>query len=207
MSEIVTSVPRETVVKSYFETLIEGAPRIDSGILIKGEDFKRLENVPFAVTRVAYRVGDITPQGSDLPGYYTSLALTIADERFLAKLTRMGRINMDDLPFLPEETVIINDGSTGVKRQITEFIHIQGYVSVIKPGEKIVPGGARGESTFDRGPDAWHNVGERGTVTINDDGRPEFEVEFAKPLVCVRGLRSSDYSNQYTKEGLTWYLA
>jgi hypothetical protein len=200
-------VPRETAQMSYFESLIQDAARIDSGILIKGDDLARLENVPFVVTGANYREGDIADQGSDLPGCYLSLQLTIADERFLSKLERMGRIKMDDLPFLPEETVIINDGSTGVKRQFTEYLHVQNHITVVAPGEELISGGAKGESSFDRPPAQWHTTDDRGRLTVAESGFVEYEIQLSKALLCTRGLRSSEYANKWTKEGRTWYLA
>lgn len=205
MSEIETYAP-STAPASYYESLSAGAFVVDSGELIKNEDLGRLFKVPFVITAVAYRKGDIVQKGETEPGAYVSITATIADEPTLLKLHKFGRINLDELPFMPEESIVFNDGSTGVKRQITEFLHVQQYIQVAEP-DHIVIGGASGASSFDLPPHKWANVSERGTYVLDEDGFGLYDVTLETRLHCRRGLRPSNYSNEYAKDATTWYLA
>jgi hypothetical protein len=78
---------------------------------------------------------------------------------------------------------VYNDGSTGIRRQIV------GYLA----GKDILP------EAYKETPDApvW--------VQPADDTEkdPEFSIRFLAP----RGLRVSDYENDFTKDGKTFYLA
>ena len=129
--------------------------------------------------------------------------LVIGNEKWL----RRRRIDLDTFRFFPEETVIINDGSTGIRRQVTEFLQVQGFIKVAE-ADQLKSGGKRGESSFDLNPGDWAEI-IHGDVTINDNGFAQYEFNFepGQGLFCVRGLRSSEYSNDYTKEGVTWYLS
>jgi hypothetical protein len=78
---------------------------------------------------------------------------------------------------------VYNDGSTGIRRQVV------GYLA----GKGIVP------AEYVENPDTpiW--------VAPTDEAEkdPEFGIRFLAP----RGLRVSQYKNEFTDEGLTYYLA
>ena len=194
-------VNRET----YYESLAAKALVIDSGELVENENLGKLEKVPFIITALDFRKGDIVQKGATEPNCYVSVTATIADEKTLNKLHKFGRINVDDIPFMPEEGIVFNDGSTGVKRMLTEFLHGQGYIRVTAP-ETLVLGGASGASSFDLPPHQWDEV-FRGQLTFDEDGFGLYSVTLDQPLHCRRGLRPSNYSNEYAKDATTWYLA
>lgn len=205
MSEIQTYTPAANP-NTYYGALAQGAFVVDSGELVEHDDLGKLFKVPFVITAVAYRKGDIVQKGATEPGSYVSITATIADEFTLAKLHKFGRINMDEIPFMPEESIVFNDGSTGVKRQITEFLHVQNYIKVADPGD-IVMGGASGESSFDLPPHQWLDHDGRGVFEIDETGFGTYSVVLETKLHCRRGLRPSTYSNEYAKDATTWYLA
>lgn len=203
MSEI--EVREGHVIETLYQSLAADAYVVDSGELIKNADLGTLEKVPFVITHVAFRKGDITPKGADEPNAYVSITATIADEPTLLKLHKFKRINLDELMFMPEEAIVFNDGSTGVKRQITEFLHQTQYIRVADDKSMKIGGGA-GESSFDLPPHKWNEV-YAGQLQFDPDGFGLYETKLTKPIHCRRGLRSSEYANQYTNEGVTWYLA
>lgn len=199
-----TAVPVIPEQRSYFDSLIANADRVDGGELVKGETLALLKGVPFAITKVHYREGDVKDKTTGLPTCYTSLEITLGDEKWLTK----RRVNLATFPFIPEENLIFNDGSTGVKRQMTNYLHAKGFIVVRKDPDKLVMGGAKGESSFDLPPGDWDDIpAENGKLTINDNGFPCWEFTLPVPLFCVRGLRPSEYSNDYAKDAVTWYLA
>lgn len=191
---------------SLYASLANSAFVVDSGELVEHDNLSTLIKVPFVITHVAYRKGDIVQKGETEPGSYVSVTATIADEATLLKLAKFGRIDFDAIPFMPEESIVFNDGSTGVKRQITEFLHGQQYITVAE-GSELVIGGASGASSFDLPPHRWANVSERGTFQLDDDGFGLYEVKLDIPIHCRRGLRPSQYSNEYAKDATTYYLA
>lgn len=203
MSDI--EVKQGQTFDTLYQALAANAYVVDSGELVKNEDLARLEKVPFVITHVAFRRGDITPKGATEPGAYVSVTATIADEDTLLKLAKFGRIDYANFMFMPEESIVFNDGSTGVKRQLTEFLHQTGAIRVA-PADDIVIGGGAGESSFDLPPHKWDEI-NAGQLQFDAEGFGLYEIKLDKPIHCRRGLRSSQYANQYTQEGVTWYLA
>jgi hypothetical protein len=77
---------------------------------------------------------------------------------------------------------VYNDGSTGIRRQVVAYLAHKG----------LIP------EAYKETPDApiW-------VATEDESKDPTFIVRFLAP----RGLRVSDYKNEYTNEGRTFYLA
>jgi hypothetical protein len=77
---------------------------------------------------------------------------------------------------------VYNDGSTGIRRQVVAYLASKG----------LIP------EAYKENPDAsiW-------VATEDDTKDPTFILRFLAP----RGLRVSDYKNDYTDEGRTFYLA
>ncbi len=80
--------------------------------------------------------------------------------------------------------IVFNDGSTGIRRQLVQYLGSVG----------LLPNG---------------NVEDPDTVIVGVEGMTHAAhmTEGMRPLACPRGLRVSEYENEYTKEGETYYLA
>lgn len=78
---------------------------------------------------------------------------------------------------------VFNDGSTGIRRQAVAYLVAKGHIP----------------TQYADAPDTalW------GVLPGSDDKDPAFDVK----LLAPRGLRVSEYTNEYTDEGVTYYLA
>lgn len=185
-----------------FDALVDNALEVEGADLLKGELFDELVGVPFAVFKATFRPGTPFPDGR--PGGYVSLECMVGNEAWMRK----RKVNMDEKPFGFEDVIVINDGSTGIYRQVVKALVSQGIVEL---GGVIVDGGGKGESTYDLPCDNWERVnggellfnGEEGSATY---GRATFTVDIN--LFCPRGIRvSDDYEWAPGQKGKTRYLA
>lgn len=78
--------------------------------------------------------------------------------------------------------VVFNDGSTGVRRQIVQYLKSRGLLA-----------------------DDWDDDAPLVTMPEQDGVTFDKSLGFV-PLFAPRGLRVSEYSNEYTDEGVTYYL-
>jgi hypothetical protein len=105
------------------------------------------------------------------------------------------------------ESVVFNDGSTGIGRQIVAYLTSKGLVD---PGEGPESGEA-GQSRYDRGPDKWLKASFGNGVTVEGKGKAQTMVELAKEvgfstkLVAPRGVRVSTYEFK-GQDAETFYL-
>jgi hypothetical protein len=99
-----------------------GAAIVDEGTL---EEKVRLLGVPFAILRVTYQSNfEKSERG------YVTLEGAIAPQRYLDEAKRwMPPANVSTV-YRPGEIVKINDGSTGIRRQITSILHEAGLIDV-----------------------------------------------------------------------------
>jgi hypothetical protein len=206
-----------TIGGSYFADLMQGAHVIDSGALIKDEELAWLVGVPLIVTGGTYRPGDIKDNATGKLGSYLSLTIVLADFQTLSrakvrdpKTDQLVPLDLNGFPFDPEDTLLINDGSTGIKRQMTNYLHSRGFIRVVAPGAPLISGGSRGKSDFDKAPEEWNAIDtEKGTARKNDDGRIEYTFDLVangSQIFSRRGLTRSEYQNEHTNEGVTYYL-
>ncbi|HET9131466.1 MAG TPA: hypothetical protein VFO86_10985 [Terriglobia bacterium] len=186
-----------------FATLINDAHVIDGGELVKEDLLDALAGVPFAITRLSFREGDVMNPVTKEYGPYVSVELVVADAPMLIR----RRVDLSTLPFDPEDTLIFNDGSTGIYRQMVEYLNGAEYVSVVEHQELLVRGGKKGESSFDLPPHKWHDI-HRGELEFAESGFGNYSVELSPAVFCKRGIRISDgYENEFTKDGKTRYIA
>jgi hypothetical protein len=75
---------------------------------------------------------------------------------------------------------VFNDGSTGIRRQVVSYLASKGII-----------------------PEGYTETPDEIVWVDSEDEDPMFEVRYLAP----RGLRVSDYQNDYTDEGRTYYLA
>jgi hypothetical protein len=164
------------------------------------EQGQYLIGVPMCLIQATFRRGDFADKNGD-KGFYVSLDTIIAPDTELAKALRRKRIP-DGAPAVePGEHLVFNEGGTGVYRQIVAYLESQGRILIKSdlPAE-----GAYGESRFDITPADW-DVDESADFRIGEDG--QLSLAFSIRLLCPRGLRTSEYENQYTKSGVTRYIA
>lgn len=166
--------------------------------LAKKELLDALVGVPFAITRVVFRRG-IPKQGLTYEPAVCAVECVIAPEHVL----RRRRIDMSMLPFEPGAQVVFNDGSTGVYRQIVAYLAASGRIELPEGAEN----GPMGETKYDLPPSEWtaFHAGELW-YDANKDGFLSYAVNVR--YSCPRGLRISEYENDYNPEGgKTRYLA
>lgn len=150
-----------------------------------------LAGVPHLITRVTYRKGDFAR-------HYVSCEVVLAPRNVMER----RRVNLATLPFDPGDLVVYNDGSTGIRRQVTAYLYAKGFISLPEP---ITEGGKAGESSFDLSPDEWAGV-NGGDLRFTPEGEAVYTANVR--IFAKRGIRISDgYENEWTKDGKTRYLA
>lgn len=166
--------------------------------LAKDELLDALVGVPFLIHSLTFRRG-INKPGIPWDSAVCAAEAVLADEQTMKR----RRVNMLDLPFEPNQTVIFNDGSTGIYRQLVAFLEAAGYIHI---SHDLPEAGGMGESRYDLPPSEWTEI-HAGEIFINP--ATEF-VEYRANirLTCPRGLRLSEYQNDFNPTGgKTRYLA
>lgn len=177
-----------------WESLLSEADEVLGYDLAKEELFDALEGVPFMITRVTLRPG-ITR--NNVKANYTSAECVIAPEATLKR----RRVNMETMPFEPGELVLFNDGSTGIHRQIVQYLEAKKFISLPEGPD----GGKMGESRFDVPVAEWTDI-RYGELRFTEQGDAVYTADIR--LFCKRGIRRSEYDNDYTETGsVTRYLA
>lgn len=173
------------------------------GAIIRPET---LEGIPFGILGVTYREGfSRAVQGQALKGDYVSLEIMIADEKALDA----SGIDWRNRGIKPLDIRILNDGGTGIRRQMTRYLHVRSYATVTNvPEDQIVETGKLGESHYDYPFAGWHEH-TRGILSKAQDDTNVYEVMFDRMVIANRGTRSSVYENPSKKGEMTatWYLA
>lgn len=174
------------------------------------ESKARLIGVPFIVTKASYNVGEyggksfVSLEAVTAPAHrFDTERVERARAAFAKKLTgeqaaKIGWV-VDDYA-KPNEHIVFNDGSTGIKRQVTAFLHTRGYITVDGVTGEVDLGrleGTNGNSPFDANPDSWISGGSEAV----EDG---FELSRTF-IVAMSGLRASAYDGD-NGPGVTFYL-
>jgi hypothetical protein len=132
-----------------------------------------LEGVPFILKAATFREGDITPAGHDRPRDYVSCEIMIDPaERYK----------------FPRGYLVLNDGSTGIYRQVVKALAERGKIDL--PGTLPEDGDAN-TTKYD--------------LKFTEDGVPL--VFAAVNIFCPTGLEPSDYKNTDGSDARTWYIA
>lgn len=166
--------------------------------LVKDETLQMLEGVPFLITHVTFRRSFRSIQNKELWLAYVSCEAIVADEQYLTTYNKLDRL--EGKPFRPGEHIVFNDGSTGIFRQIVKYLEGKGYIQLHDGPEE----GAKEVCKYDAPPSEWPDV-HYGDVRFQEEGFAEYRAEIR--LLCPRGLRTSEYSNDYTDDGTTHYIA
>lgn len=193
MSELVpaenaTQVREETNWLGYdpdmdFRKLTQEATGVAAGFKLVKKD--ALLGVPFVIIGATYREG-MPREG--MPGDYVSLECVVADQetmnRYAVAHPRRTALPQSEQAF-PNEPVVFNDSSTGVRREFTKWLHDQGLIHVGEPRE--------GSNRYDTPFQYWEegeDIAAKGIAIIPwDEGE-------ARPLryVVARGLTISEYT-------------
>lgn len=172
--------------------------------IFKGEKLDSLVDIPFIVTGGTFREGFQDGKKSD----FVTLMCILPSEEFLTK--RKIRYTETELWF-PGQKFGINDGSTGIRRQVVSYLHGKGIIQVVEDGTVIVEDGPRGECTWDMLVSEWEKPGpeELPFKTHKRTGThlATWDFSLEKPLMANRGIRKSTYMGPYRKEITTRYLA
>lgn len=179
--------------------LVASADEVLGHDLLKGEAADKLMGVPFIITRVHFRDGT-QRKGCVYRDDYVSCEAVVAPRDVLEAKARKGRIigatgerlTLDDLPVDPGEHIVFNDGSTGIYRQIVQYLAAK---HIIVLPDNVPENGGKGDSRFDLPRSQWTRGAEIATDGINIR------------LYAPRGLRYSEYANDYTEDGKTRYIA
>ncbi len=172
---------------------------------VKGADFTKgdvLLGVPFMAVSMTLRQGDFKHKECGKPHPYMFVTAVVGPERDIQRAVKRGRLSEEDSHLIdPGEVLGFNEAGTGVYRQILAYLESQEYIRFPEgPAD-----GAFGESRFDSHPDTWDFAkGDlRFASTEGHTGEPVYTANFR--LLFPRGLRLSEYSNEYTREGRTRY--
>ncbi len=192
------SVPNHN--KGVFADLIDGATVIQSATL--EQDKMSLIGVPMVITRVTYR-----PRAAKMERGYVSVEAVIGDVPHILQAVTRGWIpgveRIVDFPFSPEELIVFNDGSTGIRRQLTFLLHGAGELNIGKYKETSRVGV---DSAFDRDWSQWESF---KTATIQKVNDAEIEIPDFQGLqiFAPHGLRVSEYTADGVGDATTFYLA
>jgi hypothetical protein len=157
--------------------------------LAKDELMDALVGVPLLITALTFREGVKRTDG--VPSAYVSCEAVIAPEKELKR----RRIDLDTLPFSPEDQIIFNDGSTGLYRQIVAYLEAREYITL---NSELPEAGGYGESRYDVSPVEFQSI-KAGELRYRDDGNWSYQINVR--LFAPRGLRISTYTNDYNPHG------
>jgi|SRR6266851_2987181 len=173
------------------------ADEVEGYDLLKDDALYQVVGVPFMVTRAVFRDG-IQRKGNETRDDYVSIEIRVAPQIAwdISRITQRRRALElpDGTPVAhADEQLVLNDGSTGLYRQIVQYLAAKGMITLPNGDEE----GEKGDSIFDLPRSEWQEGADEGTKG--------FDIK----LRCSRGLRFSDYKNQYTgdDEARTWYIA
>jgi hypothetical protein len=178
------------------------ADEVEGYDLLRDEALFDIVGLPFLASNVIYRDGIQRP---NVPyrDDYASVELRIAPSAVVLrdlnriqarrKSFNVAPLTVDQAASLPGQQFVLNDGSTGLYRQITEYVAAKELIKL--PDGEIE--GSKGESILDLPRSQWLSGAEEASA-----GLPIL-------LRCSRGVRYSRYKNEYTgdKWAVTWYLA
>lgn len=188
------------------DSIFEGGDIVPSSGLdldiFKDAKLDSLIGIPFAVLGGTFRERIVDGKYSD----FVTLICVIASVNTLTK--RKIRYQNTEIWF-PEQTIGINDGSTGIRRQIVAHLHNKGIIRAVEANAEIVESGKRGECTWDTRLGEWDmRSGEHEITADKETGADLMVWDFAleSALVAPKGIRRSEYPGRYGKPVVTRYL-
>jgi len=193
--------PSPSAVDNWW--IADDIDEVEGQDLLRDEALKDIVGLPFLAYKAIYRDGI---QRKDVPyrDDYVSVELRVAPypvimrniERIQARRKSYDApaLTVAQTETLPGEQFVVNDGSTGLYRQITQYLVAKERIT-LPEGPEV---GGKGESVYDSPRSLW--------LAGADDATKGFDIG----LRCSRGLRFSEYESEYLPAGeraTTWYIA
>lgn len=180
---------------SYAELNNSDLYKIPGWDLVDNKD--QLLGVPFIIVGVTFQmpVADKARPGGFRD--YVSCRAVIGGPDDLKEALERHWIPNDVLAFKPEERILFNDGSTGIRRDV---------VKILQAAELIDVGHEDDPRRFDLPWTEWNSFSQ--SAMQGENIVPEFLTNHRGNLFTIkarRGLRRSDYTNEYG-DSTTYYL-
>lgn len=170
-----------------FQTLALEAQYFSKGFrLVQKAD---LLGVPHVIIGVTYREG--YTRADKKPGDYVSIEAVVADKATLES-SPVRHALPRELTVWGNESIVYNDGGTGIRRELTQMFHSLGLIDVGTP--------KKNENPFDRPYQEWVKGADLATTGIEADAEG-----VAFRFVCMRGLRKSEYESPFGP-AVTFYI-
>lgn len=179
---------------SYAELDASDQYRIPGWDLVDNKDF--LMGVPFMIVGVTFQMPVADKARPSGARDYVSCRAVIGNDDALAEAVERGWIP-GKLAFKPEERILFNDGSTGIRRDIVKILHSANLIDV---GHEDNP------TRFDLPWTEWKSFSQ--SAMQGENVVPEFISNHRGNLFTIkarRGVRKSEYSNEYG-DAVTYYL-
>jgi hypothetical protein len=183
-----TTTPALPLGVQSYAALLAGADEVAGHDLAEKTT---LVGIPFVITSATFRDGILRPDKT--PTNYVSLEAVVADRATLDMRVAAGRLDAGKArQVTPNEAIVINDGSSGICRQVVAYLAAKGLIQV-PPGTEVGPSNS---TRYDVYRAEWLKGFNM------DNPNPRFDIV----LACRRGLRVSEYESDWGPAG-TFYLA
>jgi hypothetical protein len=161
-----------------------------------------LLGIPFVITELAYRYveqrDETDPKAPVVSSDYVSVTGRVASAKVMAEARERSIKAKSFFPEIePESLIVFNDGSTGIRRQITGLLHLKGLINIGNRNGEV------GNAVFDRKFFNWesHEEGPDGELSP-----PLFNIAARGGIQVLKGLRMSGY--EYGgRPVITYYLS
>lgn len=176
--------------RGFLSLLASATDAVVGRRVVEPED---LRGIPFIITGARFQPG----KGGD----FVSLECTAADRASLITVLRQQRTfikALDLFPVVGDEEFVINDGSTGIRRQVVEWLASKDLIDINHDWDFKTAGKA---SVWDQ-PILGKNDVPNWTKGV-DEALAGFT---GLGLLCARGTRVSEYDYQGDR-AMTVYLA
>lgn len=161
-----------------------------------------LIGVPHVVVGVTFQmpVKDKAREANNMGGErdYVTLRALVADDVFLREAEERQWIPGGKCAFREQELICYNDGSTGIRRDIVRILDSVGLISI---GHENHP------NRLDLPWTMWDSFSQ--SAVQGENIVPEFTTSHTGSMFVLkvgRGLRKSQYSNDYAEDAVTYYL-
>lgn len=168
--------------------------RIPGWDLVDNKDL--LMGVPFVIVGVTFQMPVADKGRPSGERDYVSCRAVVGGQAQLDEATERGWIP-GKLAFKPEERILFNDGSTGIRRDVVKILQ---SVDLIDVGHEDDP------NRFDLPWTQWKSFSQAALQGSNVV--PEFTTNHRGNLFTImarRGVRKSEYTNEYG-DAVTYYL-
>lgn len=196
-TDIVPAVAPDTDLMnvSYADLKNSDMYQIPGWDLVDNKD--QLLGVPFIIVGVTFQMPVADKARPAGKRDYVSCRAVIGDPDDLNEALERGWIPNNALAFKPEERILFNDGSTGIRRDIVKILHTAQLIDV---GHEDDP------NRFDLPWTEWNSFSQ--SAQQGENVVPEFITNHRGNLFTLRarrGLRKSEYTNEYG-DSVTYYL-